>query len=113
MREDQRFEIDRALDLLPHVIGGSWAMVWFRMKGIRNPTKEEFRDKVIEFFSKIEPLLKSFDNDELLDDVKARMSGLLDPIIKEEIVGTAEVLEVFNSLLIRSRPLIKICFFIF
>ncbi|OUW89306.1 MAG: translation initiation factor IF-2 [Gammaproteobacteria bacterium TMED226] len=34
---------------------------------------------------------------ELLDDVKARMTGLLDPIIKEEIVGTAEVLEVFNS----------------
>ena len=34
---------------------------------------------------------------ELLDDVKARMSGLLDPIIKEEIIGTAEVLEVFNS----------------
>ena len=34
---------------------------------------------------------------ELLDDVKARMSGILDPIIKEEIVGTAEVLEVFNS----------------
>ena len=34
---------------------------------------------------------------ELLDDVKSRMTGLLDPIIKEEIVGTAEVLEVFNS----------------
>ena len=34
---------------------------------------------------------------ELIDDVKARMSGLLDPIVREEIVGTAEVLEVFNS----------------
>ena len=34
---------------------------------------------------------------ELLDDVKARMTGLLDPIIKEEILGTAEVLDVFNS----------------
>ena len=34
---------------------------------------------------------------ELIDDVKARLSGLLDPIIKEEIVGIAEVLEVFNS----------------
>ena len=34
---------------------------------------------------------------ELLDDVKAIMSGLLDPIVREEIVGTAEVLEVFNS----------------
>ena len=34
---------------------------------------------------------------ELIDEAKARLSGLLDPIIKEEIVGTAEVLEIFNS----------------
>ena len=34
---------------------------------------------------------------ELVDEAKVRLSGLLDPIIKEEIVGTAEVLEVFNS----------------
>ncbi len=34
---------------------------------------------------------------ELIDEVKARLSGLLDPIIKEQIIGTAEVLEVFNS----------------
>lgn len=34
---------------------------------------------------------------ELIDEVKSRLSGLLDPIVKEEIVGTAEVLEVFNS----------------
>ena len=87
MREDQRFEIDRALDLLPHVIGGSWAMVWFRMKGIRNPTKEEFRDKVIEFFSKIEPLLKSFDNDELLDDVNSYIKNRLKNEIRKIKLG--------------------------
>ena len=34
---------------------------------------------------------------ELIDEVKVRLSGLLDPIVKEEIIGTAEVLEVFNS----------------
>ena len=34
---------------------------------------------------------------ELIDEVKARLSGLLDPIVKEEIVGIAEVLEVFSS----------------
>jgi len=34
---------------------------------------------------------------ELIDDAKAKLSGLLDPIIREEIVGTADVLEVFNS----------------
>ena len=34
---------------------------------------------------------------ELIDDAKQRLSGLLDPVIKEEIVGNAQVLEVFNS----------------
>ena len=34
---------------------------------------------------------------ELLDDIKIKLGGLLDPIIREEILGTAEVLEVFNS----------------
>jgi len=34
---------------------------------------------------------------ELIDEVKVRLSGLLDPIVKEEIVGIAVVLEVFNS----------------
>ena len=29
--------------------------------------------------------------------MKVRLSGLLDPIIREEILGTAEVLEVFTS----------------
>ena len=45
MRNDERFEIERAIDLLPHVIGASWAMTFFRLKKIRNPTKEEFRRK--------------------------------------------------------------------
>ncbi|MEK9649971.1 MAG: translation initiation factor IF-2 [Gammaproteobacteria bacterium] len=34
---------------------------------------------------------------ELIDDAKLRLSGLLDPIIKEVIIGNAAVLEVFNS----------------
>ena len=34
---------------------------------------------------------------ELIDDIKAKLTGILDPIITEEIVGVAEVLEVFNS----------------
>ena len=77
MREDQRFEIERALDLLPHVAGGSWAMVWFRIKGIKNPTKEEFRGKVIEFFFKLKPLLESFETDESLNDINAYIEDRL------------------------------------
>lgn len=32
----------------------------------------------------------------LVDDVKAAMSGLLDPTLREEMLGNAEILEVFN-----------------
>ena len=38
MREDERFEIERAYDLLPHFIGASMASVWFRVNQIKKPT---------------------------------------------------------------------------
>lgn len=64
MRNDERYEIQRAFDLLPHVIGCSWATVWFRMKGIKSPTREEFREKTIEYFIKIEPVFNSYPKEE-------------------------------------------------
>ena len=70
MRNDERFEIERALDLLPHVVGASWAMTYFRLKKIKNPTKQEFREKTIEYLIKIEPLMKSFSNDEVFSDIQ-------------------------------------------
>jgi hypothetical protein len=70
MRNDERFEIERAIDLLPHVIGASWAMTYFRLKKIKNPTKEEFRGKTIEYLIKIEPLLESFSNDKVFVDIQ-------------------------------------------
>jgi hypothetical protein len=60
MRNDERFEIQRAFDLLPHIVGSSWAVVWFRMKEIKKPTREEYREKTIEFLKKIEPVLESY-----------------------------------------------------
>ena len=69
MRDDEKFEIIRALDLLPHVTGASWAMLWFRINKIKNPTKEEFRIKTIEYFDKIEPLFKSFQENQDFEDI--------------------------------------------
>jgi hypothetical protein len=60
MRNDERFEIQRAFDLLPHVIGCSWASIWFRMNGVKKPTREEFRDKTIEYFKMIDPVFDSY-----------------------------------------------------
>ena len=70
MSNDERFEIERSIDLLPHVIGASWAMTYFRLMKIKNPTKEEFREKTIEYFMKIEPLLESFSNDKVFVDIQ-------------------------------------------
>ena len=64
MRNDERFEIQRAFDLLPHVVGASWTTVWFRMKGIKKPTREEFREKTIEYFRLVEPVFDSYPKEE-------------------------------------------------
>ena len=64
MRNDERYEIQRAFDLLPYVIGASWTAVWFRMKGIKKPTREEFREKTIEYLQLIEPVFNSYPKEE-------------------------------------------------
>ena len=75
MRDDEKFEIIRALDLLPHITGASWAMLWFRMNGVKNPTKEEFREKTVEYFSSIEPLMKLFENKKEFEDINHYMQN--------------------------------------
>ena len=93
MREDQRFEIERALDLLPHVIGGSWTMVWFRMKGVKNPTKTEFREKVIEFFVTIKPLFDSLKTDESLNEINSYIENRLKNEIETIRLGENKEIE--------------------
>lgn len=69
MRNDEKFEIERAFDLLPHVVGASWATVWFRLNGIRHPTREEFRLKVVEYFKLLDPLLNAYPKEEKFTDI--------------------------------------------
>jgi len=69
MRNDERFEIQRAFDMLPHIAGSSWAVIWFRMKGIKKPTREEYREKTLEYFKKIEPVFDSFPKDKEFEEI--------------------------------------------
>lgn len=69
MRDDERFEIERAFDLLPHVTGASWAVTWYRLNGIKTPTREEFRSKVLEYFELLNPLFESFSKSNGLEDI--------------------------------------------
>jgi len=79
MSEEQRFEIVRAFDLLPHVAGASWTTLWFRLNNIRNPSREEYREKVVEYFNLLDSLFNSFpQNDEFkeINDFILKMKKL-------------------------------------
>jgi len=69
MIDDQRFEIQSALDLLPHVVGCGWATIWFRLNKIKNPTREEFREKVLGYFKMLEPLLDVYPQDKNFEEI--------------------------------------------
>lgn len=75
MREDQRFEIERAYDLLPHVVGASWACIWFRLNEIKKPTREEFRQKTVEYMSVLEKLADAYPDEERFSDMTSYMKN--------------------------------------
>lgn len=69
MRDDQRFEIERAFDQIPHIVGSSWAVLWFRINEIKNPSREEYRKKVVEYFETLNPLFNSFQKNGKFHDI--------------------------------------------
>ena len=70
MRDDQRFEIERAFDLLPHVVGASWAVIWFRMKAIKNPSRNDYREKVVEYFNLLGNVFDSYPKSDEFKDIR-------------------------------------------
>lgn len=86
MRNDESFEIDRAFDLLPHVVGASWATIWFRINRIRRPSIEEFRNKVAEYYTVLNPLIDIYSKDEKFADmtrhIKIRNQDEIERILK-------------------------------
>ena len=92
MRDDDKFEIVRALDLLPHITGSSWAMLWFRVNEIKNPSRDEFREKTVEYFSKIVPLLESFEGDDKFSDINDYMKNRFES--EKELIMKGENKEV-------------------
>ena len=70
MRNDERFEIERAFDLLPHIVGSSWAVIWFRLNKIKKPTHEEYRNKVLEYLKMMEPIFESYQDEKFSEIIK-------------------------------------------
>lgn len=93
MREDQSFEITRAYDLLPHVVGASWASIWFRMNRKNRPTKEEFREKVAEYFKMLAPLTNAFPEEENFKEIIAYVKEKHEDEIRRILTGNNSEIE--------------------
>jgi hypothetical protein len=93
MREDEGFEIDRAFDLLPHVIGASWATIWFRTNRIRRPTREEFRNKVVEYYKMLDPLVNAYSQDENFKEMAAHIRNRNQQEISRILAGKNDEIE--------------------
>ena len=86
MRDDERFEIMRAMDLLPQVAGASFATTWFRLGKVRRPTREEYRAKVVEYFGAACRALDTFPDTEEFGPIRLYIQGRL----KREMGGIME-----------------------
>jgi len=93
MRDDNAFEIDRAYDLLPHVVGASWATIWFRLNRIRRPSQDEFRRKVAEYFRILEPLVTVYSQSENFKEIIARIKNRYEEEIERILTGKNQEIE--------------------
>ena len=93
MRDDERYEIQRAFDQLPHVVGSSWAVIWFRMKGIKTPTREEYREKVLEYFKMVEPVFDAYPKDKEFEEISKYIERRKKDVCAKIISGENEETE--------------------
>lgn len=71
------FEIDRLIEDLPKLYSCSCASSWFKIKSQRNPTRDEFRNKVVEFMNHFEYTLSTFPDSPESEKFKKRARELL------------------------------------
>ncbi len=93
MRDYDGFEIERAFDLLPHVVGASWATIWFRMNRIKKPSVNEFRNKVAEYYKMLGPLVESYPQDEKFADMARYVKTMYQKEMDRILAGKNEEIE--------------------
>jgi hypothetical protein len=71
------FEIDRLIEDLAKMYACSCTSSWFKIEGQSNPTRDEFRNKVVKFMNHFEYTLSTFPNSPESEKFKTRARELL------------------------------------
>ena len=97
------FEIDRLIEDLPKLYSCSCAACWFKVEGHWNPTRDEFRNKVVEFMNHFEYTLSKFPNNPESDQFKKHTIELLQKESKMVLSGDNKDVEKRYNYFVNSR----------
>jgi hypothetical protein len=97
------FEIDRLIEDLAKLYSCSCATSWFKVKNQWNPTRDEFRNKVVEFMNQFENTLATFPNSPESEKFKARTRGMLQKETELVLRGNNKEVEKRYNYFVNSR----------
>jgi hypothetical protein len=87
------FEMDRLMEDLAKIYSTACATSWFKIMGSKKPTKEEFRNKVVEFMKHFEYTLATFPQTPAADQFKEYAKKNLDSEIARVLAGENKEVE--------------------
>lgn len=81
------FEVDRLVEDLAKLYSTACATAWFKTRGNKRPSQEEFRDKVVEFMRHFEYTLTSFPQTPAADQFREQARKSLEKEIAKVLAG--------------------------
>lgn len=97
------FEIERLVEDLAKLYSCSCASSWFKVEGLRNPTRDEFRNKVVEYMHHFENTLDTFPSTPESENFKKYTRGLLEKEYKLVLQGDNKDVEKRYNYFVSSR----------
>ncbi len=87
MVNDRYFELDLMIDGIAKNLGVPNANCYLRLKGIKRPSRDEYRTKVVEFMLAYEQILAMFNCVEGYEDLKGFVHERLSSAVKQVLEG--------------------------
>jgi hypothetical protein len=81
------FEIDRLVEDLAKLYSTACATAWFKIRGNKRPSQDEFRHKVVEFMKHFEYTLASFPQTPAADQFREQARKSLEKEIEKVLAG--------------------------
>lgn len=87
------FEIDRLVEDLAKIYATACAAAWFRVERKKRPTREEFREKVVEFMKHFESTLSVFPQTPSGNELRQHAQAALEQEITNVLSGENKEVE--------------------